>query len=283
VLKSLLHRTGFLLLAALLVPAPADAYTVTLPYPLVPNTTASAAQVMADFTTLYTLVNGNLDATNLALTGGIYANQIVPTNSAQATFGGTQTFAFPEALTVGTNISALDGFLSTSLSPSSGEVYFGTAGVAKLDFGVTTSGTFTFSNFLSAPGFNSTGPTELNGPAYANAGFQVLGIIEDVPVSGQAYSIPFDANSPNVSTNTHYESGTLTTATFSGGYACAPVTNFKYHFTNSPWMTALAGAGTFVPITFYLQSKSATSFQICAFAATANSGTEIFDWTARGE
>jgi hypothetical protein len=245
---------------------------------------------MADFTTLYTLVNGNLDATNLALTGGIYANQIVPTNSTQATFGGTQTFSFPKALTVGTNISALDGFLSTSLTSNSGAVYFGTAGTAKLDFGVTTLGTFTFSGPISAPGLTVSaaglsvaGITELNGSAYANAGFGVIGIIEDTPVNGQAYAIPYDANSTSESVNTHYESGTLTTGTFSGGYACAPVTNFRYHFTSSPWMTALAGAGTFVPVTFYLQSKSATSFQICAYSATANSGTEIFDWTAHGE
>jgi len=179
VLRYFWERAGALLLAALLVPAPANANIVTLPYPLVSGTVASAPQVMADFTTLYTLVNGNLDATNLALTGGIYANQIIPTNASQATFGGTQTYAFPQSITVGNNISALDGFLSTSLTSNSGAVYFGTAGVAKLDFGVTTSGTFTFSsgNVSVTNQLNANGGFLENGASVINGTLALSGVL----------------------------------------------------------------------------------------------------------
>ena len=301
-LKSLLHRTGFLLLAALLVPAPADAYTVTLPYPLVPNTTASAEQVMADFTTLYTLVNGNLDATNLALTGGIYANQIVPTNSAQATFGGTQTYAFPKALTVGTNISALNGFLSTSLSPNSGAVYFGTAGVAKLDFGVTTTNVFTLNGALTTTGqinaeagtltagINDQGAALITGVLTESgtsnlSATNILGAI-DQKVGSNFYTIPYDGSGGPLG-GEHYEAGTLTTATISGGFGCVS------HTFNQPFPTATPrlfySAESLVgipagPFTLYTNGRSATSFQACVQSyAGGSGGTAMFDWLAIAE
>ncbi len=48
---------------------------ITLPYSLTAHTDAKAAEVMADLNKLLTLVNGNIDATNLAV-GAVVASSI---------------------------------------------------------------------------------------------------------------------------------------------------------------------------------------------------------------
>ncbi len=101
-------------------------------------------------------------------------------------------------------------------------------------------------------------------------------------LGGTLYGIPFDANSTTSDLTTHIEGGTLTTATFSAGYACAPLTNFKSPFSATPHLGALMGSGTFGPyLNLYIQTKSASQFQICAVTLNSqNGGTVTFDWTA---
>lgn len=147
---------AFVLAASLLaLGSPVSANIVTVPYVFAPNTLATAEQVNADFSSVYTLVNGYLDATNLQYGPGIYANEIVPTNSGNATFGGSQVYTFPSGVTANGNVTATNGYLSTSQGANTGSIFFGSSGTNKLDYGVTTAGTFTFSgpvNFSGAIG-----------------------------------------------------------------------------------------------------------------------------------
>jgi hypothetical protein len=71
----------------LLLTVPASSTLVTKPFIFSPNTTIYSSQVNADFDTLYSVINGGLDNTNIG-SAGIFASQIIPTNTAQATFGG---------------------------------------------------------------------------------------------------------------------------------------------------------------------------------------------------
>jgi hypothetical protein len=68
---------------------------LTIPY--VPVNGASnlidATSVNLNFNTIATAVN-NVDNTQIG-TLGIYANQVIPTNTSQATFGSSQTYTFP--------------------------------------------------------------------------------------------------------------------------------------------------------------------------------------------
>lgn len=68
---------------------------VSLPYVFTSGTPAYAAQVNANFTAVANGVN-SIDASNIGA-AGLYASQIIPTTSGQASFGGTQQYAFPAA------------------------------------------------------------------------------------------------------------------------------------------------------------------------------------------
>lgn len=72
----------------------AQAIVPSKPYTFVAGTRAQSAQVNSDFDTLYSVLNANLDHTNFNTTG-IYASQIVPDSSANATFGGSLPYTFP--------------------------------------------------------------------------------------------------------------------------------------------------------------------------------------------
>jgi hypothetical protein len=278
VLKKVVQGLGVSLLSVLFVPSPTYAYTVTLPYPLIPGTTASAAQVMADFTTLYTLVDGNLDATNLAATGGIYANQIIPTNSAQATFGGTQTYAFPSSITATTNISALNGFLSTSMGANAGEVFFGTSGTNKIDYGITNPGEFTLPESV-----NVTGQVNANGFWATLAGVSTtMSTNFQQEVGGLFYTVPWDANSTAGFNTTHVEHGFLTTAGAGVGGACA-THSFQKPYSVQPTVVGILASATYLA-TLFMYSQSTTTFEICGIGGGMPAGATLgIDWFALGE
>ncbi len=70
-----------------------------VPYTFEPNTPAYSAQVNADFNTLYTFLNNpNIDNTNIG-SAGIYASQIIPLTTSEATFGGSIPMVFPNGAT----------------------------------------------------------------------------------------------------------------------------------------------------------------------------------------
>jgi hypothetical protein len=79
---------------------------ITIPYTFTPFTTAYSAQVNSNFSTIATAINGNLDNTNIG-SAGIYASQIIPTNSTQATFGGSVSYT----MTTAPIFSSLTGYL----------------------------------------------------------------------------------------------------------------------------------------------------------------------------
>lgn len=116
-----------------------------------------------------------------------------------------------------------------------------------------------------------------------SGGVTAVGVSQYKP-SSTAYTLPYDANSTSGSGNTHYEHGSLTTAAFSGGFACASSTSFQHSFTANPDLvyTLIGFAGT-TPITMYTNTRSTSAFQACAFESGANSGTVTFSWLAVGE
>jgi len=69
---------------------------LSLPYTFVNGTIADANQVDADFNAVVAVVNG-LDQANIGV-NGIYASQIIPTSTPQATFGGTFGYVFNPGL-----------------------------------------------------------------------------------------------------------------------------------------------------------------------------------------
>lgn len=110
-----------------LAPLPSLAVTVSQPYPIVPHTNASSSQVQADFSALYSTINGYIDAANLSSSNGIYASQIIPTSSGQATFGGSQSYIFPNSLSVVGGITT-NGFINNAPATITGNVAWGGSG-----------------------------------------------------------------------------------------------------------------------------------------------------------
>lgn len=84
---------------------------LAIPYTFVNGTIADATQVNANFNAVTTIVNG-IDNQNIG-PNGLFASQIIPTTTAQATFGGLQNYTFPNSLTVGTNLT-VGGTISTT-------------------------------------------------------------------------------------------------------------------------------------------------------------------------
>lgn len=76
--------------------------TVSIPYSFAASTDAVASQVNANFTALAAIINGNIDNTNIG-PAGLFASQVVPTTTGQATFGGTVAYAFPAAVGLSSN------------------------------------------------------------------------------------------------------------------------------------------------------------------------------------
>jgi hypothetical protein len=72
---------------------------ITIPYTFVAGTEALSAQVNANFSEIATVVNGELDNTNINSSVGIYASQIIPTSTAQATFGGAYGYVIAPGVT----------------------------------------------------------------------------------------------------------------------------------------------------------------------------------------
>lgn len=114
------------------------------PNTFVTGTTINAAPFNTNFSAVATAVN-NIDATNIGAVG-LYASNLLPTNAAQATFGGTTTYTFPAALNVGSNaIATTAGDGGFARSTTTGELIIGGSGSAlTLDWGVASPGNGTF-------------------------------------------------------------------------------------------------------------------------------------------
>jgi hypothetical protein len=93
---------------------PADATTCSVPYNngngISTGSTASASQINSNFASLQSCGN-NIDSNNIG-SGGIFASQIKPTNTTQATFGGSYTYTFPT--TIATSAGVNTGVFGTA-------------------------------------------------------------------------------------------------------------------------------------------------------------------------
>jgi hypothetical protein len=79
------------------------------------GTTADGTQVNANFNSLIAAGN-NINSTNIGSLG-VYANQIIPTTAAQATFGGSLAYTFPAGVNAGGALTATSATLSASSIP----------------------------------------------------------------------------------------------------------------------------------------------------------------------
>lgn len=100
-----------LVLWILFLHAIGGATTCTVPNSFTNGTTADANQVNANFSSLQACGN-NIDHTNVGA-AGIYASQIIPTSTAQATFGGAVGYVFNPGVT-----SVVPVTISNAASPT---------------------------------------------------------------------------------------------------------------------------------------------------------------------
>lgn len=117
----------------------------------------------------------NIDNTNIG-TAGLYASQIVPTNSSQATFGGSQAYTFPSGLSstvIGTNggINLVNNTASAGQTPGTPWIANDGGGIKGINFNVPTSASFGWrflTNDATAQAtISSNGQLTLSGPALA--------------------------------------------------------------------------------------------------------------------
>jgi hypothetical protein len=221
--------------------------------------TLTAAVLNSNPTTFSGCFN-NIDNTNIGA-AGLYASQLLPTNASQATFGGGQNYTFTNNLTVSGTLTAaiIGGLYPSAIVPTTG---------AQATFGGTQ--TYTFPSNV-----NVLGGTTTRGLTSASGALQ--------QTVGSTYTLPYDANSTAGSTNTHIEHGALS-ATFGGGvpsYACATSQTFVKAFTSAPVIVGIFQSASLASI--YMNTKSATAFQMCAESSTNTTATTGFDWIAIGE
>ena len=215
----------------------------------VAGTVANPALVNQNFSNLVSCAE-NIDATNIG-TSGIFASQIIPTTTAQATFGGTQSFLFPYGISAGatTLLNGLltsGGFNQINLVASSGAVL--------VDYGAGTSNGVTIYN----------GTTSALGPLTASTG-SFSGVVTD----RSAYLTPvFGANGNAIAQpNMH---SVLGNCTMSGSSSCSLSFSGSAQFYNaSTYSCAVSNSnGTLAP---YALTSSGTGMVV--ETASANSYT----------
>ena len=90
-------RTLLAVICISLVASVASATTVVIPNIFSNGQVIDATMMNANFSALANWANGNVDNTNIG-SGGIFASQIIPGSTAQATFGGATSYTFPTVL-----------------------------------------------------------------------------------------------------------------------------------------------------------------------------------------
>lgn len=213
-------RKGLAVLALLSVPFPALAVTVSQPYPIVPHTTASASQVQSDFSALYSTVNGYLDAANFANSTGIYASQVVPTSTANGTFGGSQRYTFPQSVLVNGGTTT-NGFINNGPATITGTLGVGSINTVSNTnvggnvsvAGMTNTSGLTSSDIITGETggtFSQVLPVLVGGSAITSQGNAHIEYISVSAPGTYNFTKPFDSapicatNSVSATTTTQY-------------------------------------------------------------------------------
>jgi hypothetical protein len=225
----------------------------------------------------------NIDNTNIGA-AGLYPSQLLPTNSSQATFGGSQNYTFPANLTVNGTLTATGGigsnFYASAIVPTTGaQATFGGSQLYTFPNGVAAGGPVSGTTGTFSAGVSGT--TGIFSSTVSNAGSTSTGAIQQT-VSGTTYTAPYDASSTSASTKTHFERGEMTTSTFSAGFACASH-NFAPAYVATPIITAVLSGASVNPALLYINAKSASSMQLCVESGSLNTGTALIDWMSLGE
>lgn len=176
---------------------------LSIPFVFTNGTTADGNQVDADFNTVQNVVNG-LDFANVGV-NGFFANQIIPTTLAQATFGGSVAYNFPSGLSV-------TGTLSTSggLTISSG--------------GLNVTGTVAVTGNETVSGSLSVGPNGVSSLTPGNVIFGQSATAGQIQLGGSSTSAAIDFNITAATTVTINRATAITgNGTVSGALNVGPV------------------------------------------------------------
>jgi hypothetical protein len=207
------------------------------------------ASVLNSNPTTFSGCFNNIDYTNIGA-AGFFASQMLPSNTAQATFGGSVPYTFANGLNVSGTLTAavLAGLYPSAMSPTT-----------------TGQGTFGGSVPITFP----------NGVTSQSAIQQKIG--------ATTYTQMYDGNSTSGSLSTHLEHGIVVTGSVTSGFGCAPSTNFAKAFTSSPTVVGTLSSGGYNYFV-YPGAVSASAFTLCVYLASGGSGgpTSI-NWIAVGE
>lgn len=250
--------------------------TASIPYTFSPGTIIASAQVNADFSTIYGLVNGNIDNTNIGA-AGIFASQLVPTTGPQATFGGSQNYTFNNTLNMlsgsfsGIMTATLAyGNNSTTALPfrwngNSGTVYLGASSGLSLN-GVTSSAAVLAFNAQPLMITDTSGNTAFNGALSAT------------PTSGGITNVPAmyrmtNSNSTVSAITTNNAKIVFGTYT-AGATGTVTVTMTGLNFTAFTVIVQDFSGNIYVP-------ASITSYSPGTFTFSATN-THVYQWTVVG-
>jgi hypothetical protein len=197
---------------------------LSIPNVFVTGTTIQAAPFNANFSAVQTAVN-SIDNTNIGV-AGLFASQILPTTSGQATFGGTTAYTFPygvggtgvfTAQSTSTVPMTVNGITSQAVDLF--DVYL-TAGGSK-DFWISSNGNvhvasgITLNVPLTAP---ATGVVALS-----NDNATTNGMLFNVP-TGSTNGFSFDVNGSSVASISAAGLGTFATLKATGAISAGSAT-----------------------------------------------------------
>jgi hypothetical protein len=187
--------------------------TLSIPNTFVTGTTINAAPFNANFTAIQTW-SANIDNTNIGA-AGLFASQILPTTSGQATFGGTQAYAFANALSVTSPAGIVPLIVQGPAVPSTD--LFQVLGPSAVQYlRVTQTGRVDASGGLVLPtatvGLATTAVELINDNAATG------GLILNVP-TGSTNGWQFQVNGSTVAQITAAGSGSFAALTVSGAFS----------------------------------------------------------------
>lgn len=215
---------------------------------------------------------------------GIYASQVLPTNSSQASFGGSQNYTFPASV-----LAPSGGYFagSAGAATTGGALTFGsnvgavTQTTIASNNGSAAGGIFAnlFGVFAQPSGFNAFSVDTL-GDAGTSRNLNVGGAVQQT-VGATTYTVPYDAQSTSANTNTHIEHGNLATVSGSN-LTCSNPHSFTKAYSAAPTVIVSLSGSTGIVGTPFSFLVSTTSMEVC-YLATSGTASYFLNWVAIGE